>query len=119
MIMLENQIPLFVLDKLLSFQPGMSTDQKSVAPPALEFFERLTPADPLSDESGLHCHCLDIFRSSLPKEEASSTGPPPPDTPLQYQRSDQHLNRRRMRASLKKFNRSLPVLIPRCIASSP
>ncbi|GAB2279568.1 hypothetical protein Dimus_014211 [Dionaea muscipula] len=83
MIMLENQIPLFVLDKLLSLQPGMSTDQKSVARLALGFFKLLMPTgplasthppsneralltDPTSDESGLHC--LDVFKRSLLKE---------------------------------------------------
>ncbi|GAB2279634.1 hypothetical protein Dimus_014278 [Dionaea muscipula] len=86
MIMLENQIPLFVLDKLLNLQPGMS-DRKSVAQLALEFFKPLMPTgpmpsstDPLSDESDLNClninltdptsdqsglHCLDVFRRSL------------------------------------------------------
>ncbi|GAB2279630.1 hypothetical protein Dimus_014274 [Dionaea muscipula] len=86
MIMLENQIPLFILDKLLSLQTGRKesdqSDQKeSVAQLALKFFHRLTPAHPLSNESGLRWYCLDIFRRILPKEVQSFRPPPPPLIP--------------------------------------
>ncbi|XP_010244239.1 PREDICTED: UPF0481 protein At3g47200-like [Nelumbo nucifera] len=85
MIMLENQIPLFVLDRLLGLQMG-DLDQKGfVAKLALRFFDPLMPSDeplqqkyltrmessmghstvfdPLTEQDGLHC--LDIFRRSL------------------------------------------------------
>ncbi|GAB2231734.1 hypothetical protein Droror1_Dr00010746 [Drosera rotundifolia] len=95
MIMLENQIPLFVLDKLLGLQLGSKSDQKGlVARLALGFFDPLMPTepltmddrsalesshghataapfDPLSDQGGLHC--LDVFRSSLLHKGLQST----------------------------------------------
>ncbi|GAB2279632.1 hypothetical protein Dimus_014276 [Dionaea muscipula] len=79
MIMLENQIPLFVLDKLLSLQPGQS-DQKSVARLALGFFDPLMPTEPLTSadptSNGSCLHCLDVFRrSSLTKEGVHSVPP--------------------------------------------
>ncbi|XP_042507757.1 UPF0481 protein At3g47200-like [Macadamia integrifolia] len=87
MIMLENQIPLFVLDRLLGLQIGEPDQRGLVAKLALRFFDPLTPTDeplrerdmnklessvthitstpfdPLSDQTGLHC--LDVFRRSL------------------------------------------------------
>ncbi|KAJ0986763.1 hypothetical protein J5N97_005119 [Dioscorea zingiberensis] len=84
LIMLENQIPLFVLDRLLGLQIGMPDQSGLVARLALRFFDPLMPTDeplrksdrtklqhesthdaafdPLS-ETGLHC--LDVFRQSL------------------------------------------------------
>ncbi|KAL8124955.1 UPF0481 protein At3g47200-like [Apium graveolens] len=84
MIMLENQIPLFVLDRLLGLQLGHPDQKGLVARLALSFFDPLMPTDepltrsnrnkmetsegytntfdPLSDQ-GLHC--LDVFRHSL------------------------------------------------------
>ncbi|CAH9089988.1 unnamed protein product [Cuscuta epithymum] len=87
MIMLENQIPLFVLDTLYSIQSG-DLDPKGgvVANLAVRFFDPLMPSDepltksgmnrlgksfdPLTDLAGLHC--LDVFRRSLLR-----TGPKP------------------------------------------
>lgn len=85
MIMLENQIPLFVLDRLLGLQFGQPDQKGLVAKLALRFFDPLMPTDepltkrgrnkmehsiglsntfdPLSDQGGLHC--LDVFRHSL------------------------------------------------------
>ncbi|CAL0311560.1 unnamed protein product [Lupinus luteus] len=90
MIMLENQLPLFVLDHLLGIQLGNPDLKGLVADLALRFFDPLMPTDepltkknrnkaesseknktttttatcdPLSDEDGLHC--LDVFRRSL------------------------------------------------------
>lgn len=85
MIMLENQIPLFVLDRLLGLQFGHPDQKGLVARLALRFFDPLMPTDepltksgrnklessigfsntfdPLSDQGGLHC--LDVFRHSL------------------------------------------------------
>ncbi|KAK9670349.1 hypothetical protein RND81_13G195500 [Saponaria officinalis] len=75
MMMIENQIPLFVLDKLLALQLGNSGKKGLIAELALIFFDPLSPIDepsmhvnevqshPLSDQSGLHC--LDLFRRSL------------------------------------------------------
>ncbi|CAK7337724.1 unnamed protein product [Dovyalis caffra] len=83
MIMLENQLPLFVLDQLLGLQ--FNNQKGLVAQLALVFFDPLMPTDepltksdrnrlesslgcaatfdPLSDQGGLHC--LDVFRRSL------------------------------------------------------
>ncbi|KAJ4714817.1 hypothetical protein OWV82_013246 [Melia azedarach] len=85
MIMLENQLPLFILDRLLGLQFGDPDQKGLVAKLALRFFDPLTPTDepltkgdrnkletsigyantfdPLSDQGGLHC--LDVFRNSL------------------------------------------------------
>ncbi|KAD5960985.1 hypothetical protein E3N88_12458 [Mikania micrantha] len=85
MIMLENQIPLFVLDRLLGLQFGQPDQKGLVAKLALQFFDPLMPTDepltksdrskmesslgytgpfdPLSDQSYLHC--LQVFRQSL------------------------------------------------------
>jgi len=88
MIMLENQLPLFILDLLLGIQLGKPDLKGLVANLALRFFDPLMPTDepltksdrsklestfrksttsatfdPLSDQGGLHC--LDVFRRSL------------------------------------------------------
>ncbi|XP_043712589.1 UPF0481 protein At3g47200-like [Telopea speciosissima] len=82
MIMLENQIPLFILDRLLGLQIGNPNQRGLVAKLALPFFDPLTPTDeplqnsdrnkleysitpfdPLIDKDGLHC--LGVFRQSL------------------------------------------------------
>ncbi|GLU13518.1 hypothetical protein SLE2022_301510 [Rubroshorea leprosula] len=86
-LMLENQLPLFVLDRLLGLQRGDPEQKGQVAKLALIFFDPLMPTDepltkidrdrlesslgqrqtqtfdPLSDLGGLHC--LDVFRRSL------------------------------------------------------
>ncbi|XP_068656274.1 UPF0481 protein At3g47200-like [Aristolochia californica] len=84
MIMLENQIPLFVLDRLLGLQIGEPDQRGLVARLAIRFFDPLMPTDeplrksdrsrleslrykeafdPLTDQGELHC--LDVFRRSL------------------------------------------------------
>ncbi|CAI9110222.1 OLC1v1010218C1 [Oldenlandia corymbosa var. corymbosa] len=85
MIMLENQIPLFVLDRLFGIQVGQPDLKGIVSKLALRFFDPLTPTDeplsksdrhkleismghtsafdPLADFGGVHC--LDVFRRSL------------------------------------------------------
>ncbi|XP_047311080.1 UPF0481 protein At3g47200-like [Impatiens glandulifera] len=89
MIMLENQLPLFVLDRLLGLQFRQPEQRGLVAELAIRFFDPLMPTDepltktdrnklesslrfndksmipfdPLSDQGGLHC--LDVFRRSL------------------------------------------------------
>ncbi|ESW28761.1 hypothetical protein PHAVU_002G015900 [Phaseolus vulgaris] len=85
MIMLENQLPLFVLDRLLGIQLGNPDMKGLVGALALRFFDPLMPSDepmsksdrnklesslgntitfdPLSDQEGLHC--LEVFRRSL------------------------------------------------------
>jgi hypothetical protein len=85
MIMLENQLPLFLLDQLLGIQLGNPDQKGVVAKLTLQFFDPLMPTDepltksdmnklesslgyattfdPLSDQGGLHC--LDVFRRSL------------------------------------------------------
>ncbi|KDP31987.1 hypothetical protein JCGZ_12448 [Jatropha curcas] len=86
MIMLENQLPLFVLDRLLGLQFDRPDMKGIVAKLALRFFDPLMPTDepltkseksklessrgysnatfdPLADQEGLHC--LDVFRTSL------------------------------------------------------
>ncbi|XP_051140390.1 UPF0481 protein At3g47200 [Andrographis paniculata] len=85
MIMLENQIPLFVLDTLFGIQSGCLDQTGTVARLALRFFDPLMPTDepltktdrnklessignaltfdPLTEQGGLHC--LEVFRRSL------------------------------------------------------
>ena len=81
MIMLETQIPLFILDRLLGFQLSDPDQRGFVAKLAIQFFDPLMPTnkpltksdknklesslgytttfDLLFDQSGLHC--LDVF----------------------------------------------------------
>ncbi|KAL9664874.1 hypothetical protein QQ045_020283 [Rhodiola kirilowii] len=73
LIMLENQLPLFVLDLLLGIQLGQPEQKRLVSKLALMFFEPLAPAgesyvilesygttlDPLLDQDSLHC--LELF----------------------------------------------------------
>ncbi|OMP01917.1 hypothetical protein COLO4_11471 [Corchorus olitorius] len=70
MIMLENQLPLFVLDRLLGIQLDEPDQKGKVAKLAISFFDPLMPTDvplttfdPFSNLGGLHC--LDVFRSRL------------------------------------------------------
>ncbi|KAL3646333.1 hypothetical protein CASFOL_011513 [Castilleja foliolosa] len=90
MIMLENQIPLFVLDTLFGIQSGNMDQTGLVARLALRFFDPLMPTDapltksdrnklelsstfdPLTEQGGLHC--LEVFRRSL---LAIQAGPKP------------------------------------------
>ncbi|XP_010426555.1 PREDICTED: UPF0481 protein At3g47200 [Camelina sativa] len=87
MVMLENQLPLFVLDRLLELQLGPRNQTGLVAQLAIRFFNPLMPTDePLTktDQSKLECslakdkffnpiadkdkgelHCLDVFRRNL------------------------------------------------------
>uniref|UniRef100_A0ACD5UTD4 Uncharacterized protein n=1 Tax=Avena sativa TaxID=4498 RepID=A0ACD5UTD4_AVESA len=100
MILLENQIPLFVLDLLLGIQvgrPGQTTG--AVASLAVRFFDPLMPTDtPMhrKDRSRLESsvsagaaaaasfdplsepmlHCLDVFRRSLLRAGLQPTPPP-------------------------------------------
>lgn len=95
MMMIENQAPLFVLDRLLELQiRGERKVKGLIVELALVFFDPLCPIDepltareklklenslhasaiafdPLSDDAGLHC--LDVFRRSLLRR-----GPEPP-----------------------------------------
>lgn len=107
MVMLENQLPLFVLDRLLELQLGKSHHRGLVAKLALTFFDPLMPTDeplptsnrdqleeslgdhatvfdPLSEKGCLHC--LDVFRRSLLR-----TGPQP--TPRVWMKRWSHGNR--------------------------
>ncbi|KAJ4890251.1 hypothetical protein Rs2_29999 [Raphanus sativus] len=85
MIMLENQLPLFVLNRLLELQLGTRNQTGLVAQLAVRFFDPLMPTDePMTktDQSKLEnylardkafdpfadmgeLHCLDVFRRSL------------------------------------------------------
>lgn len=108
MIMLENQIPLFILDRLLGLQIGNPDQQGMVAKLALRVFDPLMPTDepltksdrnklessignsntfdPLTDQGGLHC--LEVFRRSLLVMRA---GPKP--TPRIWIKKWSHTNR--------------------------
>ncbi|CAI9752872.1 unnamed protein product [Fraxinus pennsylvanica] len=108
MIMLENQIPLFILDRLLGLQIGNPDQRGMVAKLALRFFDPLMPTDepltksdrnklessignsstfdPLTDQGGLHC--LEVFRRSL---LVMRTGPKP--TPRIWIKRWSHTNR--------------------------
>ncbi|KAF7850747.1 hypothetical protein BT93_L5061 [Corymbia citriodora subsp. variegata] len=72
MIMLENQIPLFILDLLLGLQHGDPNQKGRVAKLAIYFFDSLHPNastfdkwkfDRLSDHGSVHC--LEVFWRSL------------------------------------------------------
>lgn len=83
MVMLENQLPLFVLDRLLELQLGTTNQTGLMAQVAVKFFDPLMPTgealtkpnqstlkpwlqkslNSLGDKGGLHC--LDVFRRSL------------------------------------------------------
>ncbi|KAI0497647.1 hypothetical protein KFK09_020880 [Dendrobium nobile] len=77
MIMLENQLPLFVLDWILALQLGYDPScSYRVAPLALRFFDPLKPtydllpltaySDSLNEAKNSRAlHCLDVFRLSL------------------------------------------------------
>lgn len=74
MIMLENQIPLFILDRLLDLQLSNPDQKKRVAKLAIKFFELLMPNflfkgdirrsmfHPLYDHGMVHC--LEVFQRS-------------------------------------------------------
>ncbi|KAJ6419829.1 hypothetical protein OIU84_029867 [Salix udensis] len=78
MIMLENQLPLFVLDRFLRLQLNNSYEKGLLEELALIFFYPLRPT-PMTEGSILHSysasfdplsilgdlHCLDVFRKSL------------------------------------------------------
>lgn len=107
MIMLENQLPLFILDRLFGLQFGEPEQRGLVAKLALRFFDPLMPTDepltkgernklesslryanifdPLSDQGGLHC--LDVFRKSLLRSG------PKPEPPKIWIKRRSHANR--------------------------
>ncbi|KAF8026786.1 hypothetical protein BT93_F3306 [Corymbia citriodora subsp. variegata] len=72
MIMLENQIPLFVLDLLLGLQLGNPNQKERVAKLVIYFFDSLHPNSSTFDiykfnRLSDHCsvHCLEVFWWSL------------------------------------------------------
>ncbi|CAA7055904.1 unnamed protein product [Microthlaspi erraticum] len=82
MIMLENQLPLFVLNRLLELQLGTPMQTNFVTQLTIVFFDPLMPTDvivssfhPLDDElisrsfhplaDMIELHCLDVYRRSL------------------------------------------------------
>ncbi|ESQ45507.1 hypothetical protein EUTSA_v10011061mg [Eutrema salsugineum] len=84
MVMLENQLPLFVLNRLLEIQLGPRNQTGLVAQLAVRFFDPLMPTDepltktdlekpmgkdkffnPISDKDTEELHCLDVFRRNL------------------------------------------------------
>ncbi|KAK1588315.1 hypothetical protein Q3G72_021996 [Acer saccharum] len=92
MMMLENQLPLFILDQLLGLEFGDPDEKGLVSKLALRFFDPLSPTDepltkfdqnklekttfdPLSDQGGLHC--LDVFRTSLLRSGPQAQPMPP------------------------------------------
>ncbi|KAF8012460.1 hypothetical protein BT93_I0583 [Corymbia citriodora subsp. variegata] len=96
MIMLENQIPLFILHRLLSLQVGYTNQKERVAKLAIQFLYTLTPKyrtwpeldskrlvfDPLFDPAKVHC--LEVFRRSC-----LHLGPKRPKTTSRSQRRPQ------------------------------
>ncbi|KAF8012461.1 hypothetical protein BT93_I0584 [Corymbia citriodora subsp. variegata] len=80
MIMLENQIPLFILDRLLDLQPGNPNKKECVTKLAIQFFFPLMPTfnidreedgskklfDPLYDPGMVHC--LEVLRNCLVRQ---------------------------------------------------
>ncbi|CAH8382271.1 unnamed protein product [Eruca vesicaria subsp. sativa] len=76
MVMLENQLPLFVVDKLLELQPDTEYQPGSAAQLAVKFFallmpmdEELTKGDKLDSVDSVsdigELHCLDVFHRSF------------------------------------------------------
>ncbi|KAK3412084.1 hypothetical protein EUGRSUZ_I00871 [Eucalyptus grandis] len=69
MILLENQIPLFILDQLLGLQLGKPDQKGLVGKLVLEFFDLIgdeqVKFDPLPDQGVLHCLEV-IWQSFLP-----------------------------------------------------
>ena len=83
MVMLENQLPLFVLNRLLELQLGPQNQAGLVAQLAIRFFDPLMPTNqpltktntsnlgedkffnPIADKDKDELHCLDVFRRSL------------------------------------------------------
>ncbi|CAH8268106.1 unnamed protein product [Arabidopsis lyrata] len=82
MLMLENQLPLFVLNRLLELQLGTQYQTGLVAQLAVRFFNPLMPTympstkidnsqennkffNPIADKEKEELHCLDVFRRSL------------------------------------------------------
>ncbi|XP_010028193.2 UPF0481 protein At3g47200 [Eucalyptus grandis] len=77
MIMLENQIPLFILDRLLGLQLGDPNQKGLAAKLALQFFNYTRPTDDHLTEVSMNriaidlvsdqCerHCLEVYRWSL------------------------------------------------------
>ncbi|XP_057449553.1 UPF0481 protein At3g47200-like [Lotus japonicus] len=93
LIMLENQLPLFVLDRILGLQLDNPDQKGRVAGLALELFDWLKPETGtmsndhptetqtiLSNDDLDGLHCLDVFRRSL-----LHTGPRPQPTPKEPQ----------------------------------
>ncbi|KAF7848068.1 hypothetical protein BT93_L2325 [Corymbia citriodora subsp. variegata] len=88
MIMLENQIPLFILDQLFCLQQGDPNQEGPIAKLALQFFEPLKPMKgcqanssnngPEFDPSLIQDElpCLELFRQSLlnPKQGPKKEG---------------------------------------------
>ncbi|CAH8305796.1 unnamed protein product [Eruca vesicaria subsp. sativa] len=74
MILLENQLPLFVLSRLLELQLGKHYQTGLVVNLVVRFFEPLMPtavtfardisSEPSADELN-YLHCVDVFRGSL------------------------------------------------------
>lgn len=99
MVMLENQLPLFVLDRLLELQLDTPNQTGLVAQVAVKFFDPLMPTgeastrlnpsklEPWLEESlnslgdNGDLHCLDVFRRSLLKSNAPN--PRSEEDPLQ------------------------------------
>ncbi|KAG2263676.1 hypothetical protein Bca52824_070755 [Brassica carinata] len=83
MVMLENQLPLFVLNRLLELQLSPQNQTGLVAQLAIRFFDPLMPTNepltktnqsnigkdkffnPIADKDKEELHCLDVFRRSL------------------------------------------------------
>ncbi|KAL1216340.1 hypothetical protein V5N11_006380 [Cardamine amara subsp. amara] len=82
MLMLENQLPLFVLNRLLELQLGTRNQTGLVAQLAARFFNPLMPTympstkieisqennkffNPIADKDKEELHCLDVFRRTV------------------------------------------------------
>ncbi|KAL6851940.1 hypothetical protein ACP4OV_020125 [Aristida adscensionis] len=82
MLMIENQLPLLVLDRLLAVETGKNENDELINRMVLMF---LSPtAWPLATGVGLALHPLDILRRSLlygPTPSPRAPRPPPPSAP--------------------------------------
>ncbi|CAL4899438.1 unnamed protein product [Urochloa decumbens] len=79
MLMIENQLPLLVLERLLAVESGKGGNEELINRLVLLF---LSPASwPLTTGVGLALHPLDILRRSLLYGSSPSLPPPPPTSP--------------------------------------
>lgn len=69
MLMLENQIPLFLLEKLLEVQTGQPIEDGYIAKLVVVFFRPMMLNKVVIDGHHTGLHCLDVVRRSILRDE--------------------------------------------------